>query len=137
VKLGEAIYSSLKADTTGVYARVATRIYPLMAPQTAAAPFLTYQQISSPGYRASVADANIRSDRLQIDCYSTSLSTVRALADDVRYRLRDHMGTFPSSSGIAVQRIFFDNETEMIEHDEDMSVPHYRVSQDYIFWWSS
>lgn len=84
--IGESIHSILTADTA-VAAIVATRVYPLVIPQRSSLPAVTYQRV----YGAPVNDLAGAGEkvhaRVQVDCWATSYSTVRSLADAVNSAL--------------------------------------------------
>ena len=76
------LYSTL-SNNAGVVALVSTRIYPVLAPESAALPYVDYQNVA--GSRIStlpgVGDA-IRA-RIQMNCNATTYAGAVALADAV------------------------------------------------------
>ena len=136
MELGEALYTKL-SGTAGVSALVSTRIYPVVVPQNGSLPCITYQQISEPWAHAMGTDPGIRSPRYQISAWSTSYSQVKSVAKQVRTALQDFTGTMGGAGGIAVQRVFFEGETDMSDVDPESQAVTHHVAQDFIFWWST
>lgn len=82
----ESLVARLNA-TPGVTALVGTRIYPMLIPQGAAMPAVTYQRISTvrPGsLRGPVGQAD---PRIQVNSWADTYGTAKALADQVRRSL--------------------------------------------------
>ena len=136
MELGEALYSKL-SGTTDLTALVSTRIYPRVAPQNAAFPYVIFFQVSNPGMHAMGNDPNIQAPRWQVSSWADSYSSVRSVAKQVKAALKDYTGTMGGSSGIEVQRIFYENEVDMVDIDPETNEPIYHIAQDYIIWFSS
>lgn len=88
----EAVYYRLANDTT-VKRWVANRIYPLVAPQDAAFPFLVYQESGHSRLRAISGSTAVREFRLRIDGYATRYQVAKALRDSILARLGNYNGT--------------------------------------------
>jgi len=136
--LGQAMYGHL-SGTTAVTALTSNRIYPLIAPQGASLPFVVYQQISNPGIHAMISDPAIRSPRFQVASFAETYSGVRAVAEQVKSALQDYRtavdGLFgDNTSGVDVQRVFFENEIDLSDIDPDTMAATYHIVQDYIIW---
>lgn len=119
---GEAVVALLAADSA-VVAIVGARMYPNVAPQGAAAPFLVYQVISDVPEN-SLADTSPRLSniRLQVDCYSTRYLQAHALAEAVEAKLVA-ASTPDFSAWRDTTRDLFDAEAQM-----------HRVSTDFAVW---
>lgn len=119
---GEAVVALLAADSA-VVAIVGARMYPNVAPQGAAAPFLVYQVISDVPEN-SLADNSPRlsSIRLQVDCYSPRYLQAHALAEAVEAKLVA-ASTPDFSAWRDTTRDLFDAEAQM-----------HRVSTDFAVW---
>jgi len=76
------LVAKLKSDS-GFSALVETRIYPLVAPQTVTTPYITYQVISDISNQCLEGGVYQNSTRIQIDCWSTKYSEVKAIKDAV------------------------------------------------------
>src|SRR3972149_5680654 len=80
--LGEEIYTLLTNDSP-VAAIVSTRIYPLIAPQDAAVPFIVYQRISGNPVNEMAGYASLENPRYQVDAYADSYAAARDLATKI------------------------------------------------------
>ena len=132
--LGEALYRQLSTATLTTQLG-STAIYPLVAPQGKTLPYITYQQISEPRIHASMKDPGLQSPRVQISQWSSSYEQVKLLADKTRNVLQDFSGNL--GGGMAVQRIFFDNEVDLLDMDSEAGKLTYHTAQDYIIWYST
>jgi len=132
--VGQAIYNHLKAssDVTNI---ISTKIYPSVLPQGGSLPACTYSQISGVRIHAMGQDPGLTHPRYQISSWSTSYSQVHSLAEKVRQSLQDYSGT--TGGGVNIQRIFFDQETELPEVDQDSRLVTYQIAQEYIIWYST
>ncbi len=130
--ISAAIYSILQAHA-GTLALVSTRVYPVIAPQKAALPRITYQIISSPGLHAMGSDPGLKSPRIQVDCWADTYAGADALAVQVLDALQDYSGTIAS---VTIQRSFLENETDFADPDTKIKDIVYRKSFDFIVWYS-
>jgi len=130
--LSEAIYSQIKA-TTAITALTSNRIYPIVAPQGARKPFITYQEISEVPVHTMIADPKIRMFRMQISSWSTSYSNVVSVSTQIKTILRDKTGTL-GSSNFKVQRIFFDGKYDVPDINPETDKITYHRAQDFIVW---
>lgn len=80
------LVTHLKADSA-VSALVGTRIYPLMAPQNVANPYITYQVINDNSNQCLGGSVYQNDTRFQIDCWSTKYSEVKAIKEAVESAL--------------------------------------------------
>ena len=138
MQLGEALYAHL-AGTVNVSSHVATRIYPLVAPQGASLPFLTFQEISNLGVHAMSKDPKIRHPRYQVSIFANNYSSARAVAKEVKTALQDYQSDISGllgdgTSGVDVQRVFFENEIDLHAIDPETAGGTYHIAQDYICW---
>ena len=136
MELGEAIYSQL-SGTSDLTALVSTRIYPGVAPQAASLPYVIFFQVTNPGHHAMQADPNINGPRWQVSAWATTYSSVKAIAKQVKASLKDYTGTMGGSSGVTVQRVFYENEIDLTDVDPVTKDPIHHVAQDYIVWHST
>ncbi len=128
----QGIYARLTGQT-GVTNLVGTRIYSGIAPLNASFPYLVYLKTSAPGIHAMKADPSLARPHIQILSWSTSYSQIKSIALQVRTALRDFSG---STGGISFQRIFFNNEGDLVEVDPKTMRVRYQVTQDYTVWHS-
>ena len=133
MKINQAFVTALRANGT-IAGLTSNRIYPIVAPPNATFPFVVYQMISNPPTHASVADADIHHPRYQFACFSDSYTEAHSVADAVEGVLRDFTGTLGGTSGVPVQRIFFDSEMEFATQDVETKETTHGVYSDYIIW---
>jgi hypothetical protein len=110
---------TLLSGNAGVVALVATRIYPLTAPQEAAMPYVVYTRVSSGRLYSLTGYSNLEYPRMQVDCYGTTYSEAKLLSEAVVTAIRAAT-TFGTEQ---------DDPQEMFEEDET-----YRVSIDFSIW---
>lgn len=76
------LYMHLKNDPT-VSALVATRIYPLKAPQDVQKPYLVYNEIAGQQKQCIGGGVYQEDVRFQVDCWSEKYSTIKELKEAV------------------------------------------------------
>lgn len=127
----EFIYDRLKESGT-VTNIVGTKIYPQLAPQNAALPYVTYQRIDTPRLRSLDGPVGLASPRVQIDCWSARYKEAKQLGEAIRKMLDGFKGSY---GGEVVQGVFLEDERDAFElpvHANE--VGSHRVSQDYTIW---
>lgn len=75
----QTIYDTLRNDAT-VAGLVSTRIYPLVAPDNADTPYITYQVIDSGPHNKLVGAADSEQKTVQVNCTSNSYSEAKSIA---------------------------------------------------------
>jgi len=105
---------------------VSDKVYPIVAPQGAALPFITYQVIDkSDPWDTKGADSDADLARVQINIFTTTYAAANTLAASVRAILDFYTGT---NNSVVVDRIRFAAEYDLGEDLEN----YYRISQDYM-----
>ena len=128
--LEEGIAAFLIADAT-IGAVVANRIYPLMIPQGATLPCLTYQRISTPRivtHQSSGATGDLTSPRFQFDAWGVTQKEVKAISDALRAVLHGKRGVL--AGGVTIRAAIAENEEPEFDPDSEL----YRSRSDYIIW---
>lgn len=138
MEIEEALYAHLAA-TTAITGLTSARIYPMIAPQGARLPYVTYQMISSPKERAMKVDPSIWHPRFQLNSFATSYSQAKSVSKQVSVALRDYKSSISGlfgdgTSGVDVQRIFADDEMDLTDIDPDTIAATYHIAQDFIIW---
>lgn len=116
MSIGETVYSTL-SSASGVTAIVGTAIYPLVIPQGAGLPAVTYQRIAGARSNDLAGAGELTHVRIQVDCWATTYSSVRALADAV---------------GAAMHAALFLPLNDIDDFDDE--VPVYRVVLEFTTW---
>ena len=113
----EALYSYLKSYA-GLSALVGARIYPLILPQPATLPAITYTKISRVGERVlSGPNPNTISARFQLSCWAYSYGTAKSVANQAKLALQDYTGTMGGAGGVEVLDANSVNEQDFYETD--------------------
>ena len=105
MKIGYAIYNILSTDSD-VAAIVSTRIFPNVARESTAFPFLIYTTNGVDPNDTKDGVSTLDTNNFTIICYSDKYSQVADLAQKVRIALDRKSGTYPAS-GVEVQSIQF------------------------------
>ena len=128
-----AIRSALVADAN-VARLLGTRIYPVIAPASAAAPFATYRRSAVQRSQSLAGPTGVTTVLLALDLYAESYESVRELADVCRVAL-DGYGGFAADS-VLVNNVSLDNEADgFAQLAGGEAPPLYSVSQTYSILW--
>lgn len=136
MQIGEALYSKLSTTTT-LTALVSTKIYPMSAPQSAALPFVTYEESYGEWPHAMSRDPGITMKRMELTSWSTGYAQVHSIALQVRKALQDYSGTMGGTGGVPVQRIFMEQEVDVQDVDPTDQRVLYAVTQSFLIWHTS
>lgn len=85
------LYSTL-SSASGVTALVSTRIYPMVAPDTATTPYITYQVISGSAHNLLQGAPSTERKVIQINCISNSYANAKAIAAAVKAAINPATG---------------------------------------------
>ena len=124
MKIGEAIYSILQADTT-IKEYVDNKIFPMMAPDARALEYITYTIISDVRNKNKDREVTVDAIRIQIDCFAKTYERVVQISDAVSDVLSYYSGTV---EGIDIDIITFEDENDL----SDIENKTYRKEQDFI-----
>ena len=108
--IDEALYYLL-AHHAALKAYVKARIYPMVIPQNAAMPCVTYQQISGVPQHTSDGPFGTRQASFQIDCWSKTPKQAHDIAEVIRKLLDGYQDT---SNGTYIQAAFMTDEGDTI-----------------------
>jgi len=118
MKIGLAIYDVLTNDTD-VSNLVSTRIFPNVAKQGTAFPFLVYQTTSVEPTNTKDGVSPMDTNSFEVLCFADNYSTAVDLAQKVRIALDRKKGTYPATTGIKIQSIKFNSVDEEFEIEGD------------------
>lgn len=122
---GKALYGILTA-ASGVTSLVSTRIYPDMATQQAAYPFIVYSVTNTLPTDSKDGPSGLDEVEFSVLCYSNTYTQAQDIASAVRTALDRTSGSY---SGITVQSTrFVDSRSAQMDTDKHVFI----VDQSYI-----
>lgn len=125
--IGQAIFN--RAVTfEGINALIDFRIYPLILPQVAEYPALSYFRVSSERVNAMSRDALITRSRIQISAWDETYDGASTLAQQVLFGFQRFKGLF---AGITVHDCFILDNNEL--YDPDVEVYQHITDIDIIY----
>lgn len=110
------VYNLLKNDAT-LTTLVNGRIYPMVAPQNVAKPYITYMVVSGLRLQCLGGEIYQGSYRMQMDCFSTTYGNAKAISEAVKNCLVGFM----DSNNIDI-RDGYDNETQLFRQLIDFNI---------------
>lgn len=125
MSLEQGLKSALTADAT-VNGLVSGRIYPEIMPFDVTYPAISYQRISTVRYQTLEAVDGFTQVRIQVDCWDSSYSGVKALASAVKGAI-DGVRTLGSQK---VHHCFMDSMIDLSQFDGDRE--DRRISMDFM-----
>ncbi len=128
-----AIYNEL-STTAEITAVVSTRIYPQVAPESAAYPFITFLVVSEVPEHHMGGAAPLTRVMMQFDVWAETHAERVDIAEVLRNALdgfRGDMGT----ENLDIQSCFLENRSNFQESDtEGKAAPVFRTSMDFSIW---
>jgi len=122
--IGNVIYSLLAADVR-IIDITNNDIFPVVAAQGVAKPYITYQQISRTPTKTKDREDVLETYRIQVDMYADSHIEVESIAEIVKEVLSYQSGTIAE---MEVDSIMYEDENPLFEDAPEI----YRIQQDYI-----
>lgn len=108
----EHVIYSLLSNSVPVSALVSSRIYPIMLPQNAAYPAISYQ-VSEDGAESSYdGQGTFQRVSVEIDAWSDTHAGMLTLADEITNTLKNYSGT---NSGVVIDKITIDSAVSVFE----------------------
>lgn len=116
-------------------AAAGNRIYPLLAPDHARLPYITYQRIESVHERAMGGPIGLAHARIQVDCWAATYAGVKQLANGVRRTLDGLDADIgPVASRTRVNAAFIESQSDDVEPATGGQRRVYHVSMDFTVW---
>jgi hypothetical protein len=119
--VGKAIYSILKDDSP-VGAIIADRIYPNVAKQTSAFPFVVYNVTGDAPTVTKDGVSDLDENAILILCYSQTYSEASDLADKVRTALDRVDGTYEGVVLQGIQYLSYNDDFDIKDDDDGVYV---------------
>ena len=133
MKSPEAVLRNALVTTTAVSTLISSRVYPVLAPASAAMPFVTYRRAGIRRQQTLTGPMGVPQVTVEVDIYATTYEGARDLADKCRVVLDGYGGTFDNTE---VKQVSLENEQDdfVTLSGADMP-PVYSVKQTYDVWW--
>jgi hypothetical protein len=133
MKSPEAVLRNALATNTVASSVVAARIFPLVAPASAAMPFVTYRRSGIRRQQTLTGPMGVPQVTVEVDVYAATYEAARDVADRCRQVLDGYGGTFDNTE---VKHVSLENEQDdfVTLAGADMP-PVYSVKQTYDVWW--
>ena len=133
LKSPEAAVRSQLTATTAVTSIVSTRIYPVIAPATAALPFVTWRRVAVTRAQSLSGPTGLPTVSLSLDIFAETYESARDIADECRKSLDGWGGTFDN---VEVANVSLDNESDGFAQLAGGDLPPvYTVNQIYGILW--
>jgi hypothetical protein len=133
MKSPEAVMRNALVTTTVVSSIVSSRIFPLLAPQSAALPFITYRRSGIRRQQTLSGPMGVPQVSVDFDVYAATYEGARDLADKVRQRLDGYGGTFDNAE---VKQVSLENEQDdFVQLAGAEMPPVYSVKLSFDCWW--
>jgi hypothetical protein len=128
--LDEGLYTYL-STYAGLVSLVSTRVYPFVIPEGATLPCVTFQRIDTPReltHDTSGIGSSLAHPRFQFDAWATTLSSAKAIGEQIRAALSGKTGSI--ATGVTINASLVDNERPSYEAETKL----FRNSLDFIIW---
>lgn len=133
MKSPEAVLRNALATNTVASSVVSSRIYPLLAPASAAMPFVTYRRAGIRRQQTLTGPLGVPQVTVEIDVYATTYEAARDTADRCRRVLDGYGGSFDNTE---VKHVSLENEQDDFVQLAGADMPPvYSVKQTYDVWW--
>lgn len=128
MSVAAAIFARL-STFPGLTALVATRVYPVEAPQETARPYVVFLTVSTQRLNHLGGPSEVAQARVQIDAYATGYAAAVAIAAQIRAALEKLSGVW---GGVVVLGALSLDARE--SYEDAANPPLYRISHDFSVW---
>lgn len=133
MKSPEAVLRNALATNTVASSVVSSRIFPLLAPASAAMPFVTYRRAGIRRQQTLTGPMGVPQVTVELDVYAATYEAARDAADRCRLVLDGYGGTFDNTE---VRHVSLENEQDDFVQLAGADLPPvYSVKQTYDVWW--
>jgi hypothetical protein len=134
LKSPEAVLRTALVSTTAVTSLVSSRIYPVLAPASAALPFVTWRRSGIDREQTLGGPMGMPRVSVEYSIYGTTYEEARQVADAMRRVLDGYGGT---SDNTEVKQASLEDESDDFVQLAGADLPPvYQVTQRYDVWWS-
>lgn len=133
LKSPEQVARNAIVTDTAVAALVGSRIYPVLAPATAALPFAVYRRSSIQRQQTLAGPSGLPTVNMEVQIYSSTYESAREVADAFRSVLDGYAGTL---NNVEVQNASLEQESDDFVQLAGADMPPvYSVTQNYALTW--
>jgi hypothetical protein len=133
MKSPEAVLRTALVGNTSVTTMVGTRIYPLLAPKTAALPFITWRRSGISREHTLAGPMGVPNVSVEMQSFAATYEDVRQLADRVRVVLDGYGGTV---NNVEVKHVSLEQESDdFVQLAGGDLPPVYQVTQTFNVLW--
>jgi len=134
LKSPEAVLRTALVGTTAVTSLVSSRIYPVLAPASAALPFVTWRRSGIDREQTLGGPMGMPRVSVEYSIYGTTYEEARQVADAMRRVLDGYGGT---SDNTEVKQASLEDESDDFVQLAGADLPPvYQVTQRYDVWWT-
>lgn len=134
LKSPEAVLRTALVGTSAVTSLVGTRIYPVLAPASAALPFVTWRRSGIQREQTLAGPMGLPRVTVEYSIYGTTYEEARQVADAMRVVLDGYGGT---SDNTTVEQTSLEDESDDFVQLAGADLPPvYQVTQRYDCWWN-
>jgi hypothetical protein len=134
LKSPEAVLRSALVSTTAVTSLVSSRIYPVLAPASAALPFVTWRRSGIEREQTLGGPMGMPRVSVEYSIYGTTYEEARQTADAMRLVLDGYGGTLDNTE--VKQASLEDESDDFVQLAGADLPPVYQVTQRYDVWWT-
>ena len=133
MKSPEAVLRNALLTTTAVSSVVSSRVFPVLAPATAALPFITYRRTGIRRAQTLSGPMGVPQVSVDFDVYAATYEGARDLADRCRAVLDGYGGSFDNTE---VKQTSLENEQDdFVQLAGAEMPPVYSVKLSFDCWW--
>lgn len=133
MKSPEAVLRNALITTTAVSSLVGSRVYPILAPASAAMPFITYRRAGIKRQQTLGGPMGVPQVTVEIDVYATTYEAARDVADRCRVVLDGYGG---SLDNVEVKHVSLENEQDdFVQLAGAELPPAYSTKLTFDCWW--
>lgn len=133
MKSPEAVLRTALVGNTSVTSMVGTRIYPLLAPKTAALPFIIWRRSGISREHTLAGPMGVPNVSVEMQSFAATYEDVREVADRVRLVLDGYGGTV---NNVEVKHVSLEQESDdFVQLAGGDLPPAYQVTQTFNVLW--
>ncbi len=133
MKSPEAVLRSALVGSASVAALISTRIYPVVAPASAALPLVTWRRAGITRAHTLSSPMGVPQVSVEYQIYATTYEAARDIADAMRAVLDGYRGTVDNTT---VRQTSLENEVDEFVQLQGSDLPAvYQITQTYDVWW--